>query len=53
MAILFMAFSYLISEEKKKYCILTLVACLFHTSAIMGFTILVVYKYSTEKKRIH
>ncbi len=50
MAILFMAFSYLISEEKKKYCILTLVACLFHTSAIMGFTILVVYKYSTKKR---
>lgn len=45
-----MAFSYLISEEKKKYCILTLVACLFHTSAIMGFTILVVYKYSTKKR---
>lgn len=51
MAILFMAFSYLILEEKKKYCILTLVACLFHTSAIMGFAILFVYVYCTEKKK--
>ena len=39
MAILFMAFSYLISGKKKKYGILTLVACLFHTSAIIGFVI--------------
>ena len=50
MAILFMAFSYLILEEKKKYCILTLVACLFHTSAILGFAILIVYVYCTKKR---
>lgn len=50
MAILFMAFPYLVSEEKKKYCILVLVACLFHNSAIMGFAILAVYMYSTKKK---
>lgn len=50
MAILFMAFSYLISEEKKKYCILTVVACLFHTSAIMGFAILLIYVYCTKKR---
>lgn len=47
---LFMAFSYLILEEKKKYCILTLVACLFHTSAILGFAILIVYVYCTKKR---
>lgn len=50
MAILFMAFPYLVSEEKKKYCILVLVACLFHNSAIMGFAILAVYMYSTKRK---
>lgn len=50
MAILFMAFSYLVSDRKKEYCILVLVACLFHTSAIMGFVILVVYMYSTKKR---
>lgn len=50
MAILFMAFPYLVSEEKKKYCILVLMACLFHNSAIMGLAILAVYMYSTKRK---
>lgn len=50
MAILFMAFSYLIARDKKKYCILTLGACLFHTSAIMGIAILLVYIYCTKKR---
>ena len=50
MAILFMAFPCLVSDEKKKYCILVLVSCLFHTSAIMGFAILLVYMYSTKRR---
>lgn len=50
MAILFMAFSYLIFGDKRKYCVLTLVACLFHTSAIMGFVIMLVYMYSSKKR---
>ena len=51
MAILFMAFSYLVLGEKKKYCIITFIACLFHTSAIMGFVILLVYIYSTKERK--
>ena len=50
MAILFMAFSYLISGKKKKYGILTLVACLFHTSAIIGFVIFPIYIYCNKKR---
>lgn len=50
MAFLFMALSYLISGEKKKYCAFVLVACLFHTSAIMGFVIYLIFIYSTKKR---
>jgi hypothetical protein len=50
MAILFMAFSYLILGERKIYYILTLVACLFHTSAVMGFVISFIYRYCTKTR---
>lgn len=50
MAILFMAFSYLVTEKKKRYCTLTILACLFHITAIMGFLILFVYIYSSKKR---
>ena len=39
MSILFYGLSYLITNEKKKYFITIVVACLFHTSALMGVVI--------------
>lgn len=50
MAIMFLGFSYLINSKKKKYCAFILVACLFHTSAIVGIAVLLVYLYSTKKR---
>lgn len=51
MSILFMAFCYLVTDgNKKKYCIFCFGACLFHTSAIMGILVLIIYMYCTKKR---
>lgn len=50
MAILFWGLSYLLTNKKKKYFIVVIVACLFHTSALMGFAIYFLYVYSQRKR---
>lgn len=39
MAFLFMGFSYLFFENKKKYCAIVVIACLFHISAVIGLRV--------------
>ena len=53
MAFLFMGFSYLFFENKKKYCAIVVIACLFHISAVIGFVIMLIYMYTAKKKRIY
>jgi len=50
MSILFYGLAYLIVNEKKKYFITVVVACLFHTSALMGVIIYFLYMYSQSKR---
>ena len=50
MSILFYGLSYLITNEKKKYFITIVVACLFHTSALMGVVIYFLYMYSQKQR---
>lgn len=51
MSILFYGLSYLVLNERKRYLISVLVACLFHTSAIMGFVVYLVYIYSKNQTK--
>lgn len=50
MSILFYGLSYLIINEKKKYFITIVVACLFHTSALMGLVIYFLHMYSQKQR---
>lgn len=50
MSILFYGLSYLITNEKKKYFITIVVACLFHTSALIGVGIYFLYIYSQMQR---
>ena len=50
MSVLFYGLSYLIINEKKKYLITIVVACLFHTSALMGVAIYFLYMYSQKQR---
>ena len=50
MAILFWGLSYLLTNKKKKYFIVVIMASLFHTSALMGFAIYFLYVYSQRKR---
>lgn len=50
MAILFYGLSYLFANEKKKYFIVVIAACLFHTSALMGVVIYALYIYSQKQR---
>lgn len=50
MSILFYGLSYLIINEKKKYFISIVVACLFHTSALIGVAIYFLYMYSQKQR---
>lgn len=50
MSILFYALSYLIANKKKKYFVAVVVACLFHTSALMGVVIFFLYMYSQSQR---
>ena len=40
----------MLTNKKKKYFIVVIVACLFHTSALMGFAIYFLYVYSQRKR---
>ena len=50
MAVLFYALSCLINNEKEKYFIFVALACLFHTSALMGIAIYFLYIYSCRQR---
>lgn len=50
MSILFYGLCYLLEHEKKKYFIVVIVACLFHTSALIGFAIYFLYMYSQKQR---
>lgn len=50
MSILFYGLCYLLEHEKKKYFIVVIVACLFHTSALVGFAIYFLYMYSQKQR---
>lgn len=51
MSILFLGFSYLVADEKKRYFVYIVVGTLFHTSALFGVIIFVIYQFC-QKQRI-
>lgn len=50
MSILFYGLSYLFDNKKKNYLITILLACLFHTSALMGVAIYFLFIYSQKQR---
>ena len=50
MSILFYGLCYLLEHKKKKYFIVVIAACLFHTSALVGFAIYFLYMYSQKQR---
>lgn len=51
MSVLFYGLSHLIINKEKKYFITIVVACLFHTSALMGVAIYFIYMYSQKQRK--
>ncbi len=52
MAFIFLAFTFLENKNNKMCCFFTIVAVLFHTSAVIGIVIYFIYNYISAEKKV-